>query len=102
MFAFAVGPWLTAMFTVTCMVSVSVAPLLSVTFNSNLYIPCAKPVAVVIADVVLVMLPAAGPEIFLHRYAVIVPSGSVPLPVIVAVLVGSVRFWSSPAFAIGN
>ena len=33
--ALAVGAWLAALFTVICMVSLPVAPLLSVTVNSN-------------------------------------------------------------------
>ena len=37
-----------------------------------------------------VIFPLAGPEIFLQRYAVIVPSGSVPPPLSETLFVGKV------------
>ena len=49
----------------------------------------------------LVIVPAAGPAIFVQAYAVMVPSGSIPLPKRFAVVVGSAIDWSAPAFAVG-
>ena len=85
--AFAVGEMLAA--TVTCMVSVPVAPLLSVTLNLNLYTPCTNAVIAVEAELALVIEPDAGPETFAQLYDAMVPSGSVPLPESVPVLDGN-------------
>src|SRR6187549_1212412 len=84
------------------MVSLPNAPLLSVTLNSKRYTPCTIAVTVVVAEFGLVILPAVGPAILVHRYAVILPSASVPLPESVAVLIGKVMTWSGPAFATGG
>ena len=55
-----------AALTVMVTEAVEVAPLLSVTFNWNTYIPSVSPETVVIADVLLVIEPEEGPEDFVH------------------------------------
>ena len=50
----------------------------------------------------LVIVPDTGPEIFVQLYADMLPSGSVPLPERLTVLVGNVIVWSLPAFAVGG
>src|SRR6187399_2890095 len=64
--------------------------------------PCTIPVTVVVAEFGLVIVPAVGPAILVHRYAVILPSASVPLPESVTVFVGSVIVWFGPAIAVGG
>ena len=63
--------------------------------------PCIKAVAFVTATVALLIFPATGPAIFVHWYAAMVPSGSVPLPFKLVVFVGRVIFASKPALAVG-
>src|SRR5215213_1228659 len=71
-------------------VSSSVAPLLSVTTNLNAYTPCTRSVTDVVALPALVMLYCAGPEIFVHAYAAMVPSASADaLPFSNAMFAGS-------------
>ena len=86
-----------AAFTVTVILSVAVAPLLSVIVNLNTYTPCTKLYNPVVAELVLASVNVVGPLTFVHAYVVIVPSGSDPLPYSVAVLVGSVIVISAPA-----
>ena len=85
--------------TVALPISLAVASLLSVTFNSKLYIPCTRPVTDVAAKAALVIVPAAGPEIFVHIYPVMVP---VALPERVTAFVGSVMVLPTPALATGG
>ena len=54
------------------------------------------------AAVLFVIEPLVGPDIFVHRYEEIVPSGSVPLPERLAEAVGIVITWSEPALAVGG
>src|ERR1035437_1131538 len=99
--ALATGAILAAAFTVTCIVSLPVAPLLSVTFNSNLYTPCTNPVTVVAEEAALVIVPAEGPDIFVQLYEDMLPSASVPLPANDVVLTGNVMVLLEPALATG-
>ena len=75
--------------TVIIIASAFVEPALSVTVNQNEYVPCVRPVTVVVAEDgdVIVTVP---PEIFVHAYEAIVPSESVPEPVRVTDEVGRV------------
>ena len=47
------------------------------------------------------LIVAAPPETLVQAYAVMLPSGSEPLPVTVTELVGSVMVLSVPALAVG-
>ena len=60
----ATGGILGAGFTVTCKVSLALAPLLSVTFSSNKYLPLIKLVTVVEAELGLVIVALEGPAIW--------------------------------------
>ena len=66
-----------AAFTVTVTVTVAVAPLLSVTFNSNVYSPSVRLFTAVVAAPASAIVPAAGPEILVHANDTIVPEGAV-------------------------
>ena len=77
------------------------APLLSVTVNSNRYTPCTKLFKAVVALLTVVMLPLEGPDIFAQAKLIIVPSASVPMPVKFAILEGEKISVSIPAFATG-
>ena len=55
-----------AAFTVTVTDAVDVAPLLSVTVNSNTYTPSARPVTAVTALLAVVMVSPEGPDTLLH------------------------------------
>ncbi len=65
--AFATGGIFDPAFTVIFIVSRAIAPLLSVTFNSNKYTPCTSEVTVVAEEVELLIVNDEGPEIFVHR-----------------------------------
>ena len=60
-------------FTVTFTVAVDVAPLLSVIFNSKVYTPSLRSLTTVVLPAASAIVPAEGPEIFVHRYDTIVP-----------------------------
>src|SRR6185295_17165815 len=100
--AFAVGALFGAAITVICTVSLSVAPELSVTVNSKLYTPFTRLFTVVNDLVGERMENSLGPSTLLQRYEEIFPSGSVPLPESLTLLVGNVICISLPAFASGT
>jgi len=100
--AFAVGDWLAAAFTVTVTSAYPVAPWLSVTVKRNTLTPTVlKAVIVVAAELGLVIIPAV-PLICVHAYEAIVPSGSVPPPFNITVVVGRLIVCELPASAVGG
>ena len=66
-----------------------------------MWVPCASPVTVVVAEDGEVIVPASV-ETFVHAYVVIVPPVSIPVPERVTDDVGRVMVWSVPAFAVGG
>ena len=54
------------------------------------------------AELALVIVPVAGPEVLVQRYDDIVPSESVPVPFNETVFIGNVIVWLVPAFAVGG
>src|SRR2546425_187074 len=91
--ALALGGLLTALLTVTLRESISLAPLLSVTFNWKVYTPATRLFTVVLAEDPLTIVNCVGPLNLVHRSDAIVPSGSLdPLPLIATEFSGNVIF----------
>src|SRR5687767_9901242 len=88
--------------TVTVIWSSPVASALSVTLSLKIYIPSTRLLIVAMAVVALVIVDPAGPESFVHWYALMDPSSSAePDPSRLVEFLGSVMLKFTPARAIG-